>query len=207
MHQPADGGTILAAPIGCTDEQDDDAEDSAGGTGGEPCTPCRSDELHFTCCAPGSNNCVPRCLPADGSGTCPSPYSAPNGRWTCDQAVAETAANWTPGSFVSQNQSGTYEIDQGGWDDLLDHPGQLLHDGARVHPVPGGGYSFTGIQSGDFFDQLGFQNGDQVSEINGRRIRTDADAWSAYNDFYSSTTFRVVVSRSGSPVSLSYEIN
>jgi len=198
---------LLAVSSGCSDEHHDDAPDSGGESGIDMCNSrCDSTERNFACCVPGSDDCVAECLESDSSDDCPSPYSSPGGRITCDNAVAETNGSWAPSSFISQTPSGEYEIDQSNWDNLLANPGQLLHDNARVDPFHDGSYEFTGIQAGDFFDELGFQNGDIIKTINGRSILTDADAWSAFNDFYSSTTFRVTVSRSGSDVSMTYVI-
>ena len=113
---------------------------------------------------------------------------------------------WKPSDFVSFNsQTQTYEIGQTAWDGILQHPGQLLHDGARVEPTPSG-YRFTGIMPGDFFDLLGFQDGDFIGTINGRSVRTDTDAWAIFGDFYGSTSFRVAVSRGGTTVTMSYSI-
>ena len=164
----------LFVGVGCTDDLPDDAPDSGGGTGDDMCPVCDADEEVFGCCTPGTDNCVQECLADDGSEDCPAPTSAPIGRTVCDNSVSETnGKTWKPSDFVSFNsQTQTYEIGQTAWDGILQHPGQLLHDGARVEPTPSG-YRFTGIMPGDFFGSS--------EEFRGSRTRirgsTGAAAW------------------------------
>lgn len=129
-----------------------------------------------------------------------------NGPIACDSQYAETNPNWTPGSYVSYNSgTDTHEIDASFFSHVLASPEQLLYDSARVE-WQGTYFEFDDVATSDFAYILGFRNGDKLVSVNGKTVASIGDAWGAFDTVYGATSFTVLVSRSGSTVTLYYSI-
>ena len=197
----------IIVPFGCSDDDDDSGGGTSDGMG--VCPVCASSEDIFLCDVNHQEvyRCYVNFAAAElGCEESLGDHVVGNGPATCDNQTADTDSGWSPGSYVSYNSgTGKYEVDGDFFDKLLTYPDQLLYDGARIE-WHGGHFEFKDIGSGDLASELGFQNGDELASVNDYDVSTIAEAFTAYDAVYGSSSFSVEVVRSGTPVTLEYVI-
>lgn len=92
----------------------------------------------------------------------------------------------------------------------LAHSGQLASQ-IKASPNMDGntqnGYSLTEIESGSLFDDLGLEDGDVLTEINGRPVNNPAVAAGMLATLQMRPSIDVTVQRDGHPVQLHYDIH
>jgi membrane-associated protease RseP (regulator of RpoE activity) len=108
---------------------------------------------------------------------------------------------------VSYQGSNLWYIDDAFWEYLFQDTTPLWNcDSGRVSDE-GDYWEWSDIASGDLADELGFENGDQIVQIDGITIETADDAFRVFEENASATTHTVVLIRSGTPFTFSYQIN
>lgn len=119
---------------------------------------------------------------------------------------------WTPGSHITYNTTtSTYEIDKTLIEDIIADPSYLVHcDSARVtvhSSTPT--YGIDDIAAGDLADELGLQNGDRFTSLDGLSLDGKDDLMKAFAELWlgGETSLSLVLDRPGLPlVTLNYEI-
>jgi type II secretion system protein C len=69
------------------------------------------------------------------------------------------------------------------------------------------GYVITYIKKGSVFDKLGLKKGDVLLEVNGRELKSDADAWDLYRNAKNFKNFEVKILRKNQEKVLYYEVD
>ncbi len=69
------------------------------------------------------------------------------------------------------------------------------------------GYEITYIKPGSIFDKLGLRIGDKIIEVNGRKLKNDADAWDLYKNADNFNYFEIKIKRNNKIKVLSYEMD
>jgi len=126
-----------------------------------------------------------------------------------DGADGTTASDpvWEPSKYVTYNQSlNLYIVDADFVDALKLDPALLVLDGVDLTYQTTGGFQFGGITTGSLMDLLGLQNGDTPLAVNGHDVSTIDGVLVARAAVDDATALTVVVSRSGSPITLDYLI-
>lgn len=122
----------------------------------------------------------------------------------------ETTASepvWEPHKYASYDQvNDEYIVDADFVDALRLDPALLVLDGVSLDYLTSGGWEFGGVTSGSLMDRLGLQNGDIPQTVNGYDVTTLDGVLAARSALDSATSLTVVVTRSGSPVTLEYSI-
>lgn len=92
----------------------------------------------------------------------------------------------------------------------LAHSGELSSQIKATPNMDGNtqnGYSLTDIESGSLFDDLGLEDGDVLTEINGRPINNPAAAAGMLATLQMRPSIDITVQRDGHPVQLHYDIH
>lgn len=116
--------------------------------------------------------------------------------------------DWDPDPYVTYNRrTNRYEIDQALVDDLNTNPLPLTEcDEARFRLLSGGYWEIVDIGQDDLVRHLGFTEHDSIRSVNGYDLQTAQDVEDAWLDLRDETLFTVVVLRSGTVLTRSYEI-
>lgn len=69
------------------------------------------------------------------------------------------------------------------------------------------GYEITYIKPGSIFDKLGLHIGDKIIEVNGRKLKNDADAWDLYKNADNFNYFEIKIKRHNKIKVLNYEVD
>ena len=69
------------------------------------------------------------------------------------------------------------------------------------------GYLITYIKPGSIFDKIGLKTGDVLIEVNGRKLKNDADAWNLYKNADNFTQFEIKIKRDNKIKVLNYEMD
>jgi general secretion pathway protein C len=69
------------------------------------------------------------------------------------------------------------------------------------------GYTITYIKKGSVFDKIGLKKGDILLEVNGVRLKNDADAWRLYKNIDKYRNFEIIIKRKNQTKVLNYEID
>ncbi len=110
---------------------------------------------------------------------------------------------------ITKKSETKFEVSRDTLNTALKDPGKL-RDGTR--PVPkydNGrlyGFELTKMSSGSIFSELGMRNGDIITSINGKKIRTPNDALRMYQKLSSSSEAKIGYKRSGVERENSYSI-
>jgi len=69
------------------------------------------------------------------------------------------------------------------------------------------GYEITYIKPGSIFDKLGLYIGDKIIEVNGRKLKNDADVWNLYKNANNFNYFEIKIKRHNKIKVLNYEMD
>ena len=69
------------------------------------------------------------------------------------------------------------------------------------------GYRITYIKPGSIFDKIGLRRGDILLEVNGRKLKNDADAWNLYKNADNFNQFEIKIKRNNQIKVLNYEMD
>ena len=69
------------------------------------------------------------------------------------------------------------------------------------------GYMITYIKPGSVFDKIGLKRGDILLEVNGRKLKNDAEAWNLYKNADNFTQFEIKIKRNNKIKVLDYEMD
>jgi type II secretion system protein C len=69
------------------------------------------------------------------------------------------------------------------------------------------GYMITYIKPGSIFSKIGLKRGDILLEVNGRKLRNDADAWDLYKHAKEFNNFEIKILRNHKEKVLNYEMD
>jgi hypothetical protein len=164
-------------------------------------------------CADSYENAIDACeTKADGYDPPAAYNNAMDAQLTsCHQLPAASCTGWNPSAYVSFNtMDDVYEIDSSFVDDLIGNPALLTScdDGRfNLNGTTGMYYLLDDVSSGDLLDELGLQDGDMPTQLNG----IDLEHWDDVADAFflvlnGETEFRMAVSRSSSTVYIEYKI-
>jgi general secretion pathway protein C len=118
----------------------------------------------------------------------------------------------------ARNQSGVairkvgsyaYVIDRALVDKVLEEQAELMTQARIVPESEGGkvvGIRLFGVHPGSLLASLGFENGDRLERVNGFNMGSPESALEAYARLRTSDWLFVVVSRKGTPTTLTYNI-
>jgi len=102
-----------------------------------------------------------------------------------------------------------YVIDRSAVQRNLQNLGQLFTQMRAVPNLAGGqtdGFRLSEIQSGSLFQQMGLQDGDVVTSINGQPLNDPTQAIALFNTLRNASNISMEVERGGQPVTLTYNI-
>jgi len=68
------------------------------------------------------------------------------------------------------------------------------------------GYRITYLKKGSIFDKIGLKRGDILLEVNGRKLKNDADAWNLYKNADKFNEFEIKIKRNNQIKVLNYEV-
>jgi len=68
------------------------------------------------------------------------------------------------------------------------------------------GYLITFVRKGSIFEKIGLKKGDILLEVNGRKLKNDADAWDIYKNADKINNFEIKVKRKNHIKVLDYEV-
>ena len=68
------------------------------------------------------------------------------------------------------------------------------------------GYKITYINKNSIFAKIGLKRGDILLEVNGRKLKNDADAWSVYKNADKTDNFEIKIKRQNQIKVLDYEV-
>lgn len=140
------------------------------------------------------------------SGPCPAGevYGASTG-YMDDIPDDNWSDYYTLGTVISWNHSlDVFEIDATFFQDVLDNPGWLLKDAARLEKNSGNDWVFSGVSAGTIAYALGLANGDAPFTLNGLDITTPGAALATYGVLLEETEFRLVVWRNNEEYTIEY---
>jgi hypothetical protein len=112
-----------------------------------------------------------------------------------------------PSEVITQLSSNAWEIDAEFFDFIMNNQTLLLEDDARIEPWPWGGFYFTNVEAGSFADELGFQSGDILIQINEYYLTTFEQTLTAYENVYDLDSWEVKIQRSTNYVYLYYDLD
>jgi type II secretion system protein C len=69
------------------------------------------------------------------------------------------------------------------------------------------GYSITYIKPGSIFEKIGLKKGDVLLEVNGRKLKSDADAWNLYKHAKEFNNFEIKILRNNKERIVEYEVD
>jgi type II secretion system protein C len=93
--------------------------------------------------------------------------------------------------------------------DALSHSAELF---TEIHAVPnfqngkGSGFTLQEIEPGSVFEDLGLEDGDQLTAIDGRQLENPAEAVGLLSTIQTRSAVDITVMRDGRPVQLHYDI-
>lgn len=102
-----------------------------------------------------------------------------------------------------------YVIDRSAVQRNLQNLGQLFTQMRAIPNLAGNqtdGFRLSEIQGGSIFQQMGLQNGDVVTSINGQPLNDPTQAIALFNSLRDASNISMEVERGGQPVSLTYDI-
>jgi type II secretion system protein C len=93
--------------------------------------------------------------------------------------------------------------------DALSHSAELF---TQIHAIPnfqngkGSGFTLQEIEPGSVFEDLGLEDGDQLTAIDGRQLENPAEAVGLLSTIQTRSAVDITVMRDGRPVQLHYDI-
>jgi type II secretion system protein C len=94
--------------------------------------------------------------------------------------------------------------------DALSHSAELF---TQIHAIPnfqngkGSGFTLQEIEPGSVFEDLGLEDGDQLTAIDGRQLENPAEAVGLLSTIQTRSAVDITVMRDGRPVQLHYDIH
>jgi general secretion pathway protein C len=91
----------------------------------------------------------------------------------------------------------------------LSHSAELF---TQIHAIPnfqngkGSGFTLQEIEPGSVFEDLGLEDGDQLTAIDGRQLENPAEAVGLLSTIQTRSSVDITVMRDGRPVQLHYDI-
>ncbi len=102
-----------------------------------------------------------------------------------------------------------YAIPRGTVDHSLNHLSELFTQARAVPNIQNGrtiGFALSEIESGSVFDEMGLEDGDVITSVNGQTINDPARAMQMLSLLHDRRVIQVEVLREGKPLRLTYEI-
>jgi general secretion pathway protein C len=110
-----------------------------------------------------------------------------------------------------EDQGGNhYNVNRNDVKNALEHQQQLL---AEIKATPymqngvSAGYTLSDIEPGSVFDDLGLQEGDRLTAVNGTELRSAGQAYALMGALQNQRTINITVIRDGVPVQLQYNLH
>jgi general secretion pathway protein C len=123
-------------------------------------------------------------------------------------AKQEPGGSRTSSTFARRVGSGTYVVDQARLRHAIANPGEIMTD-ARLRPIANGkeaGYVLSEVKPGGIYHSLGLQDGDVLLRINDYDISNPERALQAFTALKGLDRVQVDLIRSGSKMTLTYQI-
>jgi general secretion pathway protein C len=115
-----------------------------------------------------------------------------------------------PDVDVEDEGGNHYSVNRNDVKKALQHQQQLLNEIKATPYVQNGvpaGFTLSDIEPGSVFDDLGLQEGDRLTAVNGTELRSVGQAYALMGALQSQNTINVTVIRDGVPVQLQYSLH
>lgn len=125
-------------------------------------------------------------------------------------ALSKKDENDVPDVDVDEEGENRYGLKRSEIKDALAHSTKLFQ---QIHAIPNiqngktNGFTLDEIEPGSVFEDLGLEDGDQLTAIDGRQIENPAEAVGLLATIQTRSSVDITVMRDGHPVSLHYDIH
>jgi general secretion pathway protein C len=115
-----------------------------------------------------------------------------------------------PDVNVEDEGENRYGLQRDELKDALSHSAELF---TQIHAIPniqngkGSGFTLQEIEPGSVFEDLGLEDGDQLTAIDGRQLENPAEAVGLLSTIQTRSAVDITVMRDGHPVQLHYDIH
>ncbi|MBF6570472.1 MAG: PDZ domain-containing protein [Candidatus Binataceae bacterium] len=113
------------------------------------------------------------------------------------------------GPGIREDGAGNYTLQRKMVNHTLENMAQLFTQIRAVPNLVGGqsdGFVLSDIQPGSVFQQIGLQNGDILTNVNGQDVRDPSQAFQLFSQLRSAPSLSVEVMRNGAPMQMHYNI-
>jgi general secretion pathway protein C len=134
----------------------------------------------------------------------------PIGRLPVAAAGKESKDSDVPDVDVEDEGSNHYSVNRSDVKKALEHQQELLSEIKATPYVQNGvpaGFTLSDIEPGSVFDDLGLQEGDRLTAVNGNELRSVGQAYALVGALQSQNSVNVTVIRDGVPVQLQYNLH
>jgi general secretion pathway protein C len=134
----------------------------------------------------------------------------PIGRGPIASNTKETKDSDVPDVDVEDQGGNHYSVSRNDVKKALEHQQQLLGEIKATPYVQNGvpaGFTLSDIEPGSVFDDLGLQEGDRLTSVNGTELRSVGQAYALMGALQSQNAINVTVIRDGVPVQLQYSLH
>jgi type II secretion system protein C len=122
---------------------------------------------------------------------------------------SDNNSDTVPDVDVEDEGENRYGLKRDELKDALSHSAELF---TQIHAIPnfqngkGSGFTLQEIEPGSVFEDLGLEDGDQLTAIDGRQLENPAEAVGLLSTIQTRSAVDLTVMRDGRPVQLHYDI-
>ncbi len=134
----------------------------------------------------------------------------PIGRRPIDTAAKESKDGDVPDVDVEDEGGNHFSVNRNDMKKALEHQQQLLGEIKATPYVQNGvpsGFTLSDIEPGSVFDDLGLQEGDRLTAVNGTELRSVGQAYALMGALQNQNAINITVIRDGVPVQLQYNLH
>jgi type II secretion system protein C len=123
---------------------------------------------------------------------------------------SDNNSDTVPDVDVEDEGENRYGLKRDELKDALSHSAELF---TEIHAIPnfqngkGSGFTLQEIEPGSVFEDLGLEDGDQLTAIDGRQLENPAEAVGLLSTIQTRSAVDITVMRDGRPVQLHYDIH
>jgi type II secretion system protein C len=123
---------------------------------------------------------------------------------------SDNNSDTVPDVDVEDEGENRYGLKRDELKDALSHSAELF---TEIHAIPnfqngkGSGFTLQEIEPGSVFEDLGLEDGDQLTAIDGRQLENPAEAVGLLSTIQTRSAVDITVMRDGHPVQLHYDIH
>lgn len=137
------------------------------------------------------------------------PHAMPPGAANL-KAPPKTDSDEVPDVDVEEEGENHYSLKRDEVKDALAHSAQLFQ---QIHAVPNiengktNGFTLSEIEPGSLFEDLGLEDGDQLTAIDGKQLQNPGEAVGLISTIQTRSAIDITVMRDGHPVQLHYDLH